>query len=160
MASDIPSYHNNGSEFIDISPLTGNQKDDKSILHRVFDMTGEAFEKFGNFLRGESSDKKFHGPYSEPMKSERTSKPPLHNQRAAQSFMETIDYANGGHNRVERRTEGGIPTYKSNNTLSSSPQRKWDEDAPHSLVQDRSYLNVQVVELDNNYNDFKNTDAQ
>lgn len=39
----------------------------------MFDATGEAFEKFGNFLRGESNEKR-------QLKSERSAgkKPPLH----------------------------------------------------------------------------------
>jgi hypothetical protein len=30
----------------------------KGLFDKVFDMTGEAFEKFGIFLRGESTEKK------------------------------------------------------------------------------------------------------
>ena len=32
--------------------------DERGILDKVFDLTGEAFEKFGNLFRGESTEKK------------------------------------------------------------------------------------------------------
>ncbi len=54
----------------------------------MFDATGEAFEKFGNFLRGESNEKR-------QLKSERSAgkKPPLHGNyminHKIQSFIDT-----------------------------------------------------------------------
>jgi hypothetical protein len=56
----------------------------------MFDATGEAFEKFGNFLRGESNEKR-------QLKSERSAgkKPPLHGNimmnYKIQSFIETTN---------------------------------------------------------------------
>lgn len=56
----------------------------------MFDATGEAFEKFGNFLRGESNEKR-------QLKSERSAgkKPPLHGyimmNHKIQSFIETTN---------------------------------------------------------------------
>ena len=66
------------------------QEDDlnKGLIGRMFDATGEAFEKFGNFLRGESIERR-------QLKSERSGgkKPPLYNNiiisQKMQSFIET-----------------------------------------------------------------------
>ena len=60
----------------------------KGLIDRMFDATGEAFEKFGNFLRGESNEKR-------ALKSERSGgkKPPLYGNfiinHKIQSFVET-----------------------------------------------------------------------
>jgi hypothetical protein len=54
----------------------------------MFDATGEAFEKFGNFLRGESNEKR-------QLRSERSAgkKPPLHGNaminHKVHSFIDT-----------------------------------------------------------------------
>ena len=55
-----------------------NGLEERGILDKVFDLTGEAFEKFGNLFRGESTEKK-HEKVTTPsahssilMKSERS----------------------------------------------------------------------------------------
>jgi hypothetical protein len=67
-----------------------HENDSKGIIDKMFDMTGEAFEKFGNFFRGDSTEKRH-------MKSERSGgkKPPLHSnllihhEKKLSSFLES-----------------------------------------------------------------------
>jgi hypothetical protein len=54
---------NNNDEMISPNNNQSNKAEDtsstsKGLIDKVFDMTGEAFEKFGNFFRGESTEKK------------------------------------------------------------------------------------------------------
>ena len=43
---------------MDLPPTNTTTFDQRGLLDKVFDLTGEAFEKFGNLFRGDSTEKK------------------------------------------------------------------------------------------------------
>lgn len=55
-----PDQEKRADDHQDDSTKADGGESSKGIFGRVFDMTGEAFEKFGNFFRGESTEKKIH----------------------------------------------------------------------------------------------------
>ena len=102
-------------------------------MNKVFDITGGAFEKFGNFFRGESPSQ--NGKHTvKTARGENSQKPPLYDKRQSQfldgeMMRRTIDNNKESSNlQVNQRTNYDsrsqeVAGYGSRQRLKSSPSK-------------------------------------